>query len=96
MSDQFFVYILANNKHGTLYVGVTNDVIRRVYQHKLKAVRGFTKRHNIHKLVYFETFDDPLSAISREKQLKKWNREWKIQFIEGRNPEWVDISHTLI
>jgi putative endonuclease len=70
MSDQFFVYILASHKHGTLYIGVTNDLIRRVHQHKLKVVRGFTKRYNVHKLVYFEVFEDPITAITREKQLK--------------------------
>jgi putative endonuclease len=71
MSDQFFVYALASHKHGTLYIGVTNDLIRRVHQHKLKVVRGFTKRYDVHKLVYFEIFDDPIAAITREKQLKK-------------------------
>ena len=87
MSDQFFVYILASHKHGTLYIAVTNDLIRRVHQHKLKVVRGFTKRYNVHNLVYFEIFDDPTAAIAREKQLKKWDREWKIQLIEHENPE---------
>ena len=96
MSDQFFVYILANRKHGTLYIGVTSDLIKRTYQHKSNAVRGFTKRYNIHTLVYFEIFEDPTSAITHEKQLKKWNREWKIQLIENKNPEWVDLSNTLI
>jgi putative endonuclease len=96
MSDQFFVYILANRKHGTLYIGVTSDLIKRTYQHKSNAVRGFTERYDIHMLVYFEIFDDPTSAIMREKQLKKWKREWKIQLIENKNPEWVDLSNTLI
>jgi putative endonuclease len=68
---QYYVYILASRKHDTLYIGVTNDLIRRTYQHKLKAVQGFTKRYDVHKLAYFEIFDDPLSAITREKQLKK-------------------------
>lgn len=96
VDKQYFVYILANRKHGTLYIGVTNDLIRRTYQHKLKAVRGFTKRYDVHKLTYFEIFDDPLSAITREKQLKKWNREWKVQLIEKENPGWADLAHTLI
>jgi putative endonuclease len=96
MSEQYYVYILSSRKHGTLYIGVTNDLIRRVFQHQSKAVRGFTKRYGVDKLVYFEIFDDPLSAIAREKQLKKWRREWKIQLIENQNPEWIDISHTLI
>lgn len=95
MGEQFYVYILASRKHGTLYIGVTNDLIRRVHQHKLKMVRGFTKKYGVGLLVYFEIFDDPLSAIAREKQLKKWNREWKIQLIEAKNPNWVDLSHTL-
>jgi len=71
MNKQYFVYILASRKHGTLYVGVTSELIRCAYQHKLKAVRGFTRRYDVHKLAYFEIFDDPLSAIAREKQLKK-------------------------
>jgi putative endonuclease len=95
MNDQFFVYILASRKHGTLYIDVTNNIIRRVHQHKLKVVRGFTKRYHVNNLVYFEIFDDPITAITREKQLKKWNREWKIQLIERENPEWIDLSHTL-
>jgi putative endonuclease len=96
MSRQYFVYILASGKHGTLYIGVTSDLIRRAHQHMLKVVRGFTKRYDIHKLTYFEIFDDPLSAITREKQLKKWRREWKIQLIEKENPGWVDLAHTLV
>jgi putative endonuclease len=95
MSDQFFVYILASQKHGTLYIGITNDLIRRVHQHKLKVVRGFTKRYSVHKLVYFEIFDDPIATITREKQLKKRNREWKIQLMERENAEWIDLSLTL-
>ncbi len=95
MSEQFFVYILANRKHGTLYVGVTNDVTRRVHQHKAKVVKGFTTRYGVDKPVYFEIFDDPLNAIAREKQLKKWNREWKLQLIENNDPGWIDLSHSL-
>ena len=96
MDRQFFVYILASRKHGTLYIGITNDLVRRVHEHKLKAVRGFSARYGVDKLVYFETFDDPESAITREKQLKKWHREWKIRLIERDNPEWVDLSIGLI
>jgi putative endonuclease len=95
MNKQFFVYILASRKHGTLYVGLTNNVIKRAHQHKTKVVRGFTERYDVDKLVYFETFDDPASAIAREKQLKKWHREWKLQLIEKENPGWVDLSPTL-
>jgi putative endonuclease len=96
MNKQFFVYILANRKHGTLYIGVTSNLTQRTYQHKSKIVRGFTKRYNVHKLVYFEIFDDPTSAITREKRLKKWNREWKVQLIERENPGWVDLYETLV
>src|ERR1700719_2075874 len=95
MSDQFFVYVLASHKHGTLYIGVTNDLIRRVHQHKHGVVRGFSKRYDAHTLVYFEIFDDPIAAITREKQLKKLNREWNIQLMELENPEWIDHLHTL-
>jgi putative endonuclease len=96
MDEQYYVYILASRRHGTLYIGVTNDLIRRIYQHQSKAVRGFTRRYIVNKLVYFEIFDDPISAIVREKQLKKWRREWKIQLIEHQNPGWVDLSRKLI
>src|ERR1700691_865875 len=96
MNEHFVVYILANKKHGTLYTGVTNDLVRRVYQHKGKFVRGFSAKYKINKLVYFEIFEDPLTAIAGEKQLKKWLREWKLQLIETKNPEWVDLWETLI
>jgi putative endonuclease len=87
--------ILASGKHGTLYVGVTNDLVRRVYQHRTHAVRGFTSRYNIHHLVWFESYDDPLNAITREKELKKWRRGWKINLIEQSNPEWVDLYESI-
>jgi len=96
MDKQFFVYLLASRKHGTLYIGVTNEIIRRVYEHKQKLVRGFTKRYGVDKLVYYEIFDDPESAIAREKQLKKWHREWKFRLIERDNPNWADLYLTLI
>jgi putative endonuclease len=95
MTRQYCVYILASRKHGTLYIGITNDILRRVHEHKLKLVRGFSARHGIDKLVYFEIFDDPASAIAREKQLKKWRRDWKLELIESKNPGWVDLSYTL-
>jgi putative endonuclease len=95
MGRQFYVYILASRKHGTLYIGITNDLIRRVHEHKLKLVRGFSAKYGISKLVYFEVFDGPTSAIMREKQLKKWHRDWKIELIESHNPGWVDLSATL-
>ena len=87
----YYVYILASRKHGTLYIGVTNDLVRRVYEHKSKVVRGFTKRYDITRLVWFEVYDDPTNAIEREKELKKWRRDWKINLIEQSNPGWVDM-----
>ena len=87
----YYVYLLASGKYGTLYLGVTNDIVRRVYEHKSKAVAGFTKRYAVDKLVWFEIYDDPTSAIMREKELKKWRRDWKIRLIEEHNPQWIDI-----
>jgi putative endonuclease len=95
MGRQFYVYILASRKYGTLYIGITNDLIRRVHEHRLKLVRGFSAKYGVGKLVYFEIFDDPTSAIMREKQLKKWRRDWKIELIENKNLGWVDLSLTL-
>ena len=88
----YYVYILASKKHGTLYVGVTNDIVRRGYEHRTKAVGGFTKRYDIDKLVWFEIYDDAITAIAREKELKKWRRDWKIRLIEEENPGWVDLA----
>jgi putative endonuclease len=87
----YYVYILASKIGGTLYVGVTNDLIRRVAEHKLKIAQGFTKKYNVARLVYFEQFDDLENAIKREKRLKKWNRAWKIRLIEEHNPNWDDL-----
>jgi len=91
----FYVYILASHIGGTLYIGVTNDLIRRVGEHKLKLVEGFTEKYDVVKLVYFEQFDDPENAIRREKRLKKWNRAWKIRLIEEHNPNWDDLYPTI-
>jgi putative endonuclease len=91
----YYVYILAGRKDGATYVGITNDLVRRIYEHKTKAVRGFTSKYNITRLVSFEIYDDPLSAISREKELKKWKRSWKIELIEARNPEWQDLYESI-
>ncbi|MBF0521916.1 MAG: GIY-YIG nuclease family protein [Candidatus Omnitrophica bacterium] len=88
---QYYVYILASQKHGTLYIGVTNDLLRRVYEHKNNFIKGFTEKYCVYNLVYFETTDSVGSAIGREKQLKKWNRQWKIRLIEKNNPEWKDL-----
>ena len=87
----YYVYILASKIGGTLYIGVTNDLIRRVFEHKSKFVRGFTKKYDVVKLVYYEQYDDIENAIQREKRLKKWNRQWKIRLIEEKNPNWDDL-----
>jgi putative endonuclease len=92
----YFVYILASRIGGTLYVGVTNDFIRRVYEHKSKFVRGFTKRYDVVRLVYYEQHDDIEEAILREKRLKKWNRAWKVRLIEEKNPNWVDLYPEIV
>jgi putative endonuclease len=88
---QYFVYILASKKNGTLYVGVTNNLLKRVYQHKNKLVEGFTKKYNVDKLVYFEETTDIGSAIEREKTLKRWKRNWKLNLIKEMNPDWRDL-----
>ncbi|QOZ37192.1 GIY-YIG nuclease family protein [Bradyrhizobium sp. CCBAU 53421] len=87
----YYVYILASRTGGTLYIGVTNDLIRRVGEHKLKLIDSFTEKYDVVKLVYFEQFDDPENAIRREKRLKKWPRAWKISLIEKDNPDWIDL-----
>ena len=90
MDKQFYVYVLASKRNGTLYIGVTSALVQRVWQHKTKAVEGFTTRYGVDQLVYFEAHADAVSAIQREKQLKKWRRAWKIELIEEQNPEWRD------
>jgi len=92
---QYYVYILSSKKNGTLYVGVTSDLAKRVYEHKNNLVNGFTKKYSIHKLVYYEVTNDIESAIRREKQLKKWNRKWKMNLIEKSNSEWRDLYFEL-
>jgi putative endonuclease len=87
----FYVYLLASGKHGTLYVGVTNNLVRRVYEHKQKAVASFTSRYGVDKLVWYEIYDDPENAIVREKDIKKWRRDWKTRLIEESNPDWHDL-----
>ncbi|MEX2036347.1 MAG: GIY-YIG nuclease family protein [Xanthobacteraceae bacterium] len=87
----YWVYILASGLGGTLYIGVTNDLVRRVYEHKAKLADGFTKKYGVDRLVYFEQFDDIENAIRREKRLKKWNRAWKVRLIEEANPNWDDL-----
>ena len=88
---EYFVYILSNKPNGTLYIGVTNNLKRRVYEHKNKLRKGFTCRYNINRLVYFEKSSDIETAIAREKQLKNWHREWKINLINTLNPQWQDL-----
>jgi putative endonuclease len=87
----YYVYILASRRDGAIYVGITSDLVKRVYEHRGKFVPGFTSRYNITRLVWFEVHDDPIAAISREKELKKWRRTWKIALIEKDNPEWHDL-----
>jgi putative endonuclease len=91
MQKQYFVYILTNKKNGTLYVGVSNDIIRRIYEHKNKLVDGFSKQYDLQNLVYYEIYDTAEQAIHREKCIKKWNREWKTKRINEFNPEWKDL-----
>ena len=86
----YYVYIIASRRDGAIYIGVTNNLVRRAYEHRIKAVPGFTSKYNITQLVWFEVYDDPVSAITREKELKKWKRTWKIQLIQAENPEWKD------
>ncbi|WP_022930759.1 GIY-YIG nuclease family protein [Treponema bryantii] len=90
--QEYFVYILANNSHSTLYVGMTNDLKRRLYEHQNKLVPGFTEKYNVNKLVYYEKTTDVKAAIQREKNLKKWNRAWKLELIEKNNPTFKDLS----
>jgi putative endonuclease len=92
----YYVYILASKKNGTLYLGMTNDLVRRVYEHKNNLLEGFSKKYNIHHLVYFEVCEDIRAAIQREKNIKKWRRQWKIELIEKSNPDWKDLYFEII
>lgn len=91
MSDLYCVYILASKRNGTLYIGMTNNLARRIWEHKHDLVEGFTKKYGVHRLVWYEIADNPQAAILREKQLKKWNRAWKLRLIEEKNPAWNDL-----
>ena len=91
----YYVYILASKKNGTLYIGITDDLPGRAYEHKNDMVDGFTKKYKVHRLVYYEGHEDVKQAILREKQLKKWKRQWKIRLIEKENPEWRDLYEDL-
>ncbi len=92
MQKQAYTYIMASKKHGTLYIGVTSDLLNRVWQHREGEVEGFTASYEVKRLVYYEVFDDITAAIEREKQLKRWHRPWKINLIEQQNPHWVICS----
>ena len=91
VDKRLFVYILASQRNGTLYIGVTSGLAKRIGEHKNKFVDGFTKKYSVDKLVYYEAHDSAEAAIQREKQLKKWNRAWKLRLIERMNPEWRDL-----
>ena len=91
----YYVYMLASQRNGTLYVGMTNDLIRRVWEHRNNAVEGFTKRYRVHTLVWFEATEDVSAAILREKQIKKWSRRLKLELIEKENPRWLDLYDSI-
>ena len=93
--EKGFVYILASKRNGTLYIGVTNDLNRRIAEHKAHINKGFTQKYNVTQLVYFESYSNFNQAIEREKQLKEWNRAWKISLIESMNPQWKDLTETI-
>jgi putative endonuclease len=93
-SKVYCVYILASRRNGTLYIGVTGDLLGRTYTHREDLIEGFTRRYGVHRLVWYEAHGDPPTAIQREKQLKKWNRAWKIRLIEETNPNWDDLYPT--
>ncbi|MFZ5707058.1 MAG: GIY-YIG nuclease family protein [Pseudomonadota bacterium] len=95
MEKQPAIYILASARHGTLYIGVTSDLIARVHQHRESLIKGFSSRYGVSRLVHYECFDDMISAITREKQLKKWRRDWKLNLIEASNPGWDDLAEGL-
>ena len=93
---QSYVYILASKRNGTLYVGVTSDLIKRIYEHKQNLVEGFTNKYTVHELVYYEVHSDIEAAILREKQIKKWNRRWKLRLIEEMNSKWRDLYQEIV
>ncbi len=88
----YYVYILASKRNGTLYVGVTSNLMKRLYEHKSGVIHGFTQEYKVHTLAYYEITTDVNAALTREKQLKKWNRAWKLELIEKMNPGWKDLS----
>ena len=92
----YFVYILASQRHGTLYVGVTNNLVRRIYEHRKKLIEGFTSQYNVTRLVWFDQTESIEEAITHEKRLKRWRREWKIELIEKNNPAWDDLYERIL
>ena len=96
MDKQPCVYVLASRRNGTLYIGVTSDVVKRVWEHKNDVVEGFTKEYGVHSLVWYEIHNSMIAAIEREKAMKKWNRDWKVRLIESSNPDWRDLYHDLV
>lgn len=95
MKKQFYVYIMASKRNATLYVGITSNLVQRVWQHREGQVQGFTDKYGVKILVYFEVHETGESAIAREKQIKKWNRVWKLRLIERNNPEWQDLYDSI-
>lgn len=96
MKKQYYVYISASKRNGTLYIGMTGDLAKRIQTHKDESVEGFTQKYHVHLLVYCEVYDSPKEAIQREKNLKAWQRAWKLRLIEESNPEWYDLSDKII
>jgi putative endonuclease len=94
--NDYSIYILARKRNGTLYVGCTSDLVKRIYEHKNDLVEGFTKKYGVHSLVYYETDGDYEGALRREKQIKEWKRKWKIELIERDNPEWRDLYQDIL
>lgn len=93
---QYFVYILASKAYGTLYTGITSNLVHRIYQHQKSVTEGFTKKYDVHRLVYYEIHSDAYEAITIEKRIKKWNSQWKINLIEENNPQWLDLGINLL
>jgi putative endonuclease len=96
VNKQPAVYIVASKRNGTLYIGVTSDLVKRIWEHKNNMVEGFAKRYGVHQLVWFEVHEGMESAIEREKRLKEWKRKWKLELIESTNPSWQDLYHTIV
>lgn len=96
MDKSFYVYIMTNKRYGTFYIGMTSNLLKRIWEHRNKVIEGFTKTHDLKRLVYYEPHENAENAIKREKRLKKWNRQWKIELIEKNNPDWRDLYENII